>query len=149
MRAHPRLSRRHPIEIYCEARQQKIDGYAENISAGGMLVAGAACMRKDDLLSITLHSEVVPALVLKGRVVRQDGSHCAVSFVEISPATTKQLQELLTPHWDGHDLLEGVIRISPWIEENSLAGWMRYTSLLAGWHPVRTRGDASPGLTAD
>lgn len=133
MRNHPRLSRRHPIELYCEARQQTISCHAENISAGGMLVAGAACMRTGDDLRINLQSQAASPLTLKGRVTRHNGSNCAVAFVDLAPATSRQLQELLTPHWDGHDLLEGVITIAPWIEGDDLASWMRYTSLLSEW----------------
>ena len=133
MRNHTRIHHRLPIELHCEERQQLIPCHTENICAGGMLVSGASCMRKGDEVRISLKPEGCAPLTLKGRVIRQTGDHCALTFVDVSPATSRQLHKLLTPHWDGHDLLEGVITIAPWIERDDLATWMRYTSLLADW----------------
>ncbi len=133
MRNHIRISHQYPIELHCKEKQEKVFCRTRNISAGGMLVSGAACVQPGDELRINMNASEASPLTLKGHVIRRNGNTCVISFVDLHPTTSQRLQDLLSPHWDGHDLLEGVITIAPWIERNDLASWLRYTSILSEW----------------
>ncbi len=136
MRQHPRIPLQHPIELDCQRRQRILKCTTRNISAGGLLVRGAADLRRGDRLRITLKPSEGDRLVLQGRVARQTGDACAIAFENLSHDDARRLDELLTPHWDGGSLLDGVISIAPWVDGDDLATWMRYTTLLSSWrHP--------------
>jgi hypothetical protein len=135
MRHHQRIALRHPIELDCRRRQQTLRCQTRNISAGGLLVHGASELQRDDLLRIILTPREGDPLSLQGRVLRCTGNDCAIVFEQLSAIERQRLEQLLTPHWNGGSLLDGVISIAPWVDGNDLATWMRYTSLLSDWHP--------------
>lgn len=132
-----RVSCRLPLEVCCGGADLHHSGRSRDISAGGLFAAGLGGLVPGSTAQVTLGPTASDRLHLTSRVSRTDSSGVALEFVDNSPASLEVLHALLDPVWDGGSLLEGIVRIAPWHEDDSLVNWMRLTSLVSDWQRLR------------
>jgi hypothetical protein len=138
-RQHPRIPFRFAVELFGAADRQPEHCISSNISLGGMFADGMASFFKGEPVRVVLGADRSERLHLDARVARTNASGLACEFVGNSPASMEVLEALLTPTWDGENLLDGVMRFAPWQQDQELAGWMRLTSLVSDWQRLRQR----------
>ena len=133
-RCHQRIAYHLAVDVLCDRPNGRWRrSTTRDIGIGGAYAGGGLCLKPGEPIRVTLGRRNEGALQLRGRVARIDSGGAGLHFVDNSPGVVEMLTELLTPDWDGHDLLEGVMKIAPWYLGDDLAGWMRLASLVADW----------------
>ena len=56
-----------------------------------------------------------------------------LKFDSPSPQQIEELREVIYPHWNGQNLLEGVLILSNWVDADDFAGWLRLLTLVEHW----------------
>ena len=128
-----RVKHRLAVDLYCGHDAKLRHTHTYDIGLSGMFAVGVLCVRPGDEVRVSLGHKEAGALQLGARVSRVSLDGAGLEFVGNSPMAIELLRELLTPDWDGHDLLEGVMKIAPWYRGKDLAGWMRLTSMVSDW----------------
>jgi len=143
-RKHPRIPFRFAINLFGAAARQPEPCVSSNISRGGLFANGVVRFRDGEPVRLVIGADQSERLHLDARVARTDGAGLACEFVGNSPASLEVLDALLSPTWDGENLLDGVMRFAPWYHDEGLAGWMRLTSLVSDWRRLTQRPLSSP-----
>lgn len=133
-RNHQRIAFRMAVDLFRPQDANPQRCHTRDIAYGGLFAVGARDMAPGQTVRLAVGSDNGGGLHLDGRVVRVGGNGAGFQFVGNSPASLEVLRTMLTPNWDGENLLEGVVRMAPWYRESNLAGWMRLTSLVSDWH---------------
>lgn len=133
VRKYPRVAYRLAVDLYPGAASEAFHCHTLNIGLGGLFAEGVAGVRTGDNLKVALDRHEQAALELDGQVTRVTATGAGLAFYGNGPAALATLRELIEPDWDGHDLLEGVMKVGPRYEGSGLADWMRLTSLLSDW----------------
>jgi len=131
--AENRVKYRLVVDLYCAERDQHRKCRVSNIGLDGMFVVGLPCFRHDQRVRATFGRSEGGALSLPCRVdqITLDGAD--LKFDNPSPQQIEELREVIYPHWNGHDLLEGVLILSNWVEADDFAGWLRLLTLVQHW----------------
>jgi len=108
--------------------------WARDIRSEGLFAAGAQALREGEMVHLELNPRGYGSLHLNARVVALTADGAVCQFEGNSPASLEVLGALLTPTWDGDNLLDGVLKFAPWGPSDDLASWMRLTSLVSDWH---------------
>lgn len=132
-RNHHRVNFRLPVNLFKQSATESQVCLSRDIGYGGLYAEGAQAFEQGESLRLVIAPDSGDALHLDGRVVRRSSSGIGCEFVGNSPASMEVLQALLSPTWDGENLLDGVVSFAPWYRDNDLAGWMRLTSLVSDW----------------
>ena len=132
-RYHPRTAFRFALNLFRSNDRQSVTCVSHDICRGGLFAAGVHGFRENEPVRVVIGPDRADALHLNARVVRTENHGLACEFVDNSPASLEVLDALLTPTWDGENLLDGVMRFAPWGRHDDLAGWMRLTSLVSDW----------------
>ena len=109
-RKHPRIRCRLPVDLFCGNESKRLNCRSQDLCLGGMFAAGAECMRVDDQVHVELAPESGAQVHLEARVARTTTEGAGLQFVDNSPPSVEVLGALLTPTWDGENLLDGVAR---------------------------------------
>lgn len=133
-RNHQRISFRLDVDLFRPSDDQPQHCQTRDIGFGGLYAIGAHDLVANQDVRLAIARDKGGGLHLDGRVARIGQSGVAFQFTGNSPATLEVLRTLLTPSWDGENLLEGIVGMAPWYREDDLAGWMRLTSLVSDWH---------------
>jgi hypothetical protein len=133
VRQHPRAAYRLAVDLYCGEDETWHHCHTANIGRGGLFAIGVLCLRPGDNVRVSLGRRQRGALQLHSQVARVSQVGAGLAFGGNGQAKMEMLAELLSPDWDGENLLEGVIKIGPWYRDEDLAGWMRMTSMLSDW----------------
>ncbi|MCB1802967.1 MAG: PilZ domain-containing protein [Gammaproteobacteria bacterium] len=133
-RNHQRITYRLGVDLFREADNQPQHCETRDIGFGGLYAIGANGLAADQEVRLAIGREKGGGLHLDAHVVRIGHDGAAFEFSGNSPASLEVLHTLLTPSWDGRNLLDGVVQMAPWYREDDLAGWMRLTSLVSDWH---------------
>lgn len=136
---HHRLPFRLGLNLFVGSAGQAQHCFSRNIGYDGLFAEGVRNLKQDDPVRIVVEVGDGEGLHLDGRVrqVAVDGVEC--EFAGNSPATLEVLDALLSPKWDGKNLLDGVIAFAPWYRDPNLASWMRLTSLVSDWRRLQSR----------
>ncbi len=96
VRKEARFSVSFRVDTYALGAGRPEPGLALNLSRHGMLMETSAFLRvgEDVDLEFTLGEDPAPVRV-RGRAVRQAGSHHGIEFTEVEPATTERLRGFL------------------------------------------------------
>ena len=129
---HPRIPFRLTVDLFRPTDTAPQHCLTRDIGFGGLYALGAQNLTPDQSVRVAIGTG--GGLHLDGRITRIGSDGAACEFVGNSPASLEVLSTLLTPNWDGENLLEGIVAMAPWYRENNLAGWMRLTSLVTDWH---------------
>lgn len=132
-RAHPRLNLRLNTELVCVSSRTCHRRQVQNISMGGLFIAGDACTRPGMEVSVVvapLYSEVQHSRQLPARVVRTSGSGFAVQFSDLSSKDCRLLKQLMEPEWDGKNVFEGLLIVAAREHVMSLSECLRLTSVI-------------------
>lgn len=134
-----RLPFRLGLILFSETDQHPQHCFSRDIGYDGLFAEGTQNLKEGDALRIVIDIGNGEGLHLDGRVshITSDGAEC--EFAGNSPATLEVLDALLSPKWDGKNLLDGVITFAPWYHNTNLASWMRLTSLVSDWQHLRQR----------
>mgnify|MGYP000358535027 FL=1 len=87
-------------------------------------------LREDAEIRVVLDPDSHTGLHMNARVRRVSANGVACEFVDNSPPSVEVLKALLTPTWDGENLLDGVARFAPWDRADDLAPYRRLGSSL-------------------
>lgn len=139
-RTDERIPFRLNVDLFRQADHSPQHCHTRDICFHGLFAVGAHDLRCDQPVRLAIGGQSQDRLHLDGRVVRccSDGVGCI--FVGNSPASLEVLQTLLTPKWDGENLLDGVLQMAPWFQGDNLAGWLRLTSLATDWQRLTQKG---------
>lgn len=132
-RSEPRIAFRHDVDIYCTRQSSARHCWISNLSLGGVYANDAVWLRPGETLRIALGRPERHDLVIEGTVVHQGSGGAGVAFDVAHPEQQARLRAMLTPGWDGENLLDGVVEMAPWYRQADLVGWMRLTALVTGW----------------
>lgn len=132
-RKNTRVAFRFPLDLYCGADTQARRCRSRDIGLGGVFAYGVCALHEGAEIRVVLDPDSHARLHLDARVRRFNANGMACEFVGNSPASMEVLAALLTPTWDGENLLDGVARFAPWDSADDLAGWMRLTSMVSDW----------------
>lgn len=133
-RSHPRVAYHLAVDLYRDRDGQPQRFETSDISQGGLFAIGALGLMPDDAVQVSLGQKERGALQLQATVARVSHNGAGVAFDGNGRKERELLAELLTPDWDGRNLLEGVVKMGPWYHDEDLAGWMRLTSMVTDWH---------------
>lgn len=138
-RPHQRLPFRLALNLFTDSERHPQQCVSRDIGYDGLFAMGARNLKPNDSVRLSVEVGHGESLHLDGRVsqVAVDGVEC--EFAGNSPATLEVLDALLSPKWDGRNLLEGVMTFAPWYHDTNLASWMRLTSLVTDWQRLRQR----------
>lgn len=133
-RKQPRFGCRLPVDVFAESEGGRCRCHVRDVSYSGLFAVGHSTnLRPGDKVRLALGPQESGALHLDARVARVTPGGVAFEFEGNSPATMEVLNALVNPHWDGVDLLQGVITAGTRYGSRDLAGWMRLTSLVSEW----------------
>jgi hypothetical protein len=133
-RNNPRVAFRLPLDLYRGTETAPQRCQSNNICLGGIFANGARTLRENTDVRVVIDPDSHTGLHLDAQVRRVSASGVACQFVSNSAATLEVLAALLTPTWDGENLLDGVTRFAPWNQADDLAGWLRLTSMVSDWN---------------
>jgi hypothetical protein len=136
-RSHGRIACRLAVDVFCGNEATRRRCFTRDIGLGGLFVTGGAGLRHGQPVSIELGPSGRTRLHLEARVNRLAADGVGLEFDGNSAATLDVLASLIEPKWDGVNLLDGVLTMSPWYGSDNLAGWMRLTSLVADWRQLK------------
>jgi len=128
-----RVKYRLVVDLYCVERDQHRKCRVSNIGLDGMFVVGLPCFRNNQRVRATFGRAEGGALCLPCRVDQISLDGADLKFDNPSPQQVEELREIIFPHWNGTDLLEGVLILSNWIEAEDFAGWLRLLTLAQHW----------------
>jgi hypothetical protein len=137
-REHPRFGCRLPVDVFAESETGRCRCEIRDVSYSGLFAVGTGNLRPGEKVRLAIGPRESGALHLDAVVSRVTPSGVAFAFEGNSPATLEVLDTLLNPHWDGVDLLQGVITAGTRYGSRDLAGWMRLTSLVSEWRHTMT-----------
>ena len=143
-RAHPRIPFRFAVDLIGADARQPEPCVSSDISLSGLCARGVVRFRPGESVRVVIGADQSERLHLDARVTRSDGRGTACEVVGNSPASLEVLEALLSPTWDGENLLDGVMRFAPWYHGEGLAGWMRLTSLVSDWRRLTQRPTTLP-----
>ena len=132
-RQHPRAAYRLAVDLYCGQDEEWHHCHTSNIGLGGLFAIGVSCLRPGDHVRVSLGRRQRGALQLDSQVARVSQVGAGLAFGGNGQTKMEMLAQLLSPDWDGENLLEGMIKIGPWYRDEDLAGWMRMMSMLSDW----------------
>lgn len=138
-----RLPFRLGVNLFSDSDRRPQHCYSRDIGYDGLFAVGARHLKHDDPVRIVVEVGDGEGLHLDARVIRVEGDGVDCEFAGNSPATLEVLDALLSPKWDGQNLLEGVITFAPWYHDTNLASWMRLTSLVSDWRRLQSRAISS------
>jgi hypothetical protein len=145
-RKHTRVAFRLPLDLYCGADTRARRCRSRDIGLGGVFAYGVCALREDAEIRVVLDPDSHTGLHMNARVRRVSANGVACEFVDNSPPSVEVLKALLTPTWDGENLLDGVARFAPWDRADDLAGWMRLTSMVSDWGRLVRLGRHAEGV---
>ena len=122
-----------------EIRMQRCSSL--DISLGGLFAEGANGLTPNQPVSLAIDLGQ-DELHLNGRVVRVCPNGVGCRFTDSDSSSVERLQKLLTPDWDGGNLLEAVLRTAPWHPRTDLVDWMRLTSFVSQLHRPKPHSPA-------
>ena len=141
VRRHPRMACRLAVDLCIWPEETPCQCRTLDIGLGGLFLTGAPSLRPEQPLSVTFgrRERESEQLQMNARIVRVTAEGAGCAFAEHGQQTMLMLKALLTPDWDGKNLLDGVMKIAPWYHGTDLAAWMRLTSIVSDWHRLRSR----------
>lgn len=128
-RRHFRAPCRQEVILRCERRGIHYKTVTRDISLGGMCVTGRHCMRQANNLNLSVWVRdrylQIPSCVVWA------GPDCVgLSFQPLNSLNEAALSMLISPCWDGRDMLDGVIRLGQVLQMHDLRDCMITTTLL-------------------
>ena len=138
-RSHHRVNFRLPVSLFKQSAAEAQACFSHDIAYGGLFAEGARAFALGEPVHVVIAPDTGDPLHLDGRVARRCSNGVGCQFVGNSPASMEVLEALLSPTWDGENLLDGVVRFAPWYRESDLAGWMRLTSMVSDWQRLTRR----------
>ena len=133
-RQHPRIPCRMAVDIFDAYGAAPRSCPTRDIALGGIFAVGICDLPIGRHVHVALAADGNGSgLHLEGEVTRLGSDGAALAFRGNSAASMEVLNTMLSPKWDGENLLEGVTSMGSWEDRTHPAGWMRLTSLVADW----------------
>ncbi len=136
-----------PVELYCPATNHSQKRQACNISLNELFILGNPCPQPGAVFDIVISSarQKTP-LRLSTCVARPGKDGFTLCYSCHSEQDRQALENIISPHWDGHNLLDGLLIFSAYEHVEDLAGYLRLTTLidrhqqtLCTHHPARKK----------
>lgn len=138
-RKHNRIGLRVPLGVYCDNEATRHACHTRDICIGGLFAEGLPCAHSTAAARIQMVLPDETELILSARVARATPQGAGMQFHGNEDTQLRKLEALLTPDWQGSDLLEGVVSIAPWYTAADLADWMRLTTIVSNWRRLTQR----------
>ena len=128
-RQHTRAAYRREVVLRCEHRGIHYKTKTRDVGLGGLCVSGRHCMEPSNVLQLSLW--VRDRYLQIPSFVAWTSCDCiGLSFLPLNSFNETALSMLVSPCWDGKDMLEGVIRLGQLMPMHDLHDCMLTTTLL-------------------
>lgn len=118
------------VDVFCPARNHHQTYETSKISMSGVAISGVPCISPGTLVEVTFGKLDGGALMIPCTVDSAELSEVYLRYRSADSMTMLQLHEVLWPEWDMDDLLGGLLILSRWNPDETLADWLRLTGRL-------------------
>lgn len=105
------------------------------VSLTGLFILDNPCPKTGEKIDIAIKTVIQRSpLELSTYVVSSGADGFALRYAGLSGQDRQTLKKIISPSWDGNNLLEGQLIYSAYEHVTDLAGWLRLTSVIDSQH---------------
>jgi hypothetical protein len=133
------VPRRLPVQLRLAGSDKPLSCATSEIAEDSLIIQGAPTIASGRTVELIFTCKDGTRISVHCVVEPHSGPRLLLRYADLDPATYEQLQDTLWPEWDGRDLLDGLISICRRYRDESLADWVRLTTLLGAIQNRRCR----------
>lgn len=133
------VPRRIKVCIRPEGSPTPVSCVTQEISNDHVFIQGGPRLRGGCTVELTFNRRNGDPVSVNCVVVPHSGERLLLCYGQVPANERAHLHTALWPDWDGRDLLDGLILMADRCEQQTLAEWLRLTSLLCRLQNHRSR----------
>lgn len=124
------VPRRMKVRLRLPGTDNAIHCTTQEISHDHVFIQGGPKIRHGSEVQLEFNRPDGQPVAVNCVVMPHTGERLLLCYGELADAERALLKKAIWPEWDGRDLLKGLILMADRCEEQTLAEWLRLTSLL-------------------
>ena len=122
-----------PVDLYCPHKQMHKSARTLSIGERSLFIVGIPCLRPnvDVIVSFGNPEDAILQIPCQVGLVTLEG--VMLNYQHHDSKYSHQLQRIIWPSWDGHNMLDGLLALACRDDIHDLAGLLRITKIAEEW----------------